>query len=119
MVDYFKTLLTPAYYVSSTTEPNTFLSAYILMLLLSCISHCQALLTPISLHAFFSSSLFIITMLISDIRMKSRGISLPKSQSAASRLAQHTDQHPGITRLIAMSTLSSLIVMTRAISLNL
>ncbi|XP_070761938.1 arfaptin-2-like isoform X2 [Enoplosus armatus] len=30
-----------------------------------------------------------------DIRMKSRGVSLPKSQSAASRLAQHTDQHPG------------------------
>ncbi|XP_034460586.1 arfaptin-2-like isoform X1 [Hippoglossus hippoglossus] len=30
-----------------------------------------------------------------DIRMKSRGVGLPKSQSAASRLAQHTNQHPG------------------------
>ncbi|KAM3616790.1 uncharacterized protein V6R79_023518 [Siganus canaliculatus] len=30
-----------------------------------------------------------------DIRMKSRGVSLPHSQSAASRLAQHTEQHPG------------------------
>eukprot|EP00064_Thunnus_orientalis_P000016 superscaffoldBa00000001_g16 len=30
-----------------------------------------------------------------DIRMKSRGVNLPKSQSAASRLAQHTDQHSG------------------------
>lgn len=58
-------------------------------------------------------------MLISDIRMKSRGVSLPHSQSAAGRLAQHTDQHPGITRLIIMSTLSSLIVMTHAVSANL
>ncbi|XP_030264761.1 arfaptin-2-like isoform X2 [Sparus aurata] len=32
-----------------------------------------------------------------DIRMKSRGVSLPKSQSAAGRLALHTDQHPGST----------------------
>uniref|UniRef100_A0A3B4ZPH0 Arfaptin-2-like n=1 Tax=Stegastes partitus TaxID=144197 RepID=A0A3B4ZPH0_9TELE len=30
-----------------------------------------------------------------DIRMKSRGVNLPHSQSSASRLAQHTDQHPG------------------------
>ncbi|KAI9547950.1 Arfaptin-2 [Dissostichus eleginoides] len=30
-----------------------------------------------------------------DIRMKSRGVGLPNSQSAASRLSQHTDQHPG------------------------
>ncbi|XP_034404351.1 arfaptin-2-like isoform X1 [Cyclopterus lumpus] len=30
-----------------------------------------------------------------DIRMKSRGAGLSKSQSAASQLAQHTDQHPG------------------------
>lgn len=30
-----------------------------------------------------------------DIRMKSRGINLPHSQSAASRLAQHTEQQPG------------------------
>ncbi|XP_053176447.1 arfaptin-2-like isoform X1 [Scomber japonicus] len=40
-----------------------------------------------------------------DIRMKSRGANLPRSQSAASRLAQHRDQHPGITRLIAISML--------------
>nr|XP_046245704.1 arfaptin-2-like isoform X2 [Scatophagus argus] len=37
----------------------------------------------------------IPTSTIKDIRMKSRGVSLPNSQSAASRLAQHTDQHPG------------------------
>ncbi|KAG7479140.1 arfaptin-2-like isoform X2 [Solea senegalensis] len=37
----------------------------------------------------------IPTSAIKDIRMKSRGICLPKSQSAASRLAQHTAQHPG------------------------
>lgn len=43
-------------------------------------------------------------MLISDIRMKSRGVGLPKSASAASQLAQHTIQHPGITRIITMST---------------
>lgn len=79
----------------------------------------QAFLTHISLHAFFSSSLFIIIMLISDIRMKSRGVGLPNSQSAASRLAQHTDHHPGITRLFTISTLSSLIVMTHAITVNL
>ncbi|KAF3847474.1 hypothetical protein F7725_020502 [Dissostichus mawsoni] len=48
-----------------------------------------------------------------DIRMKSRGVGLPNSQSAASRLSQHTDQHPGITRLITMSTLFSLIVIGR------
>ncbi|XP_070827020.1 arfaptin-2-like isoform X3 [Chaetodon trifascialis] len=30
-----------------------------------------------------------------DIRMKSRGVSLPHSQSAAGRLAQHTEQHAG------------------------
>ncbi|XP_063763978.1 arfaptin-2-like isoform X1 [Eleginops maclovinus] len=54
-------------------------------------------LTHISLHALFSSSLFTITMLISDIRMKSRGVGLPNSQSAASRLSQHTDQHPGLS----------------------
>ncbi|XP_034063055.1 arfaptin-2-like isoform X1 [Gymnodraco acuticeps] len=30
-----------------------------------------------------------------DIRMKSRVVGLPNSQSAASRLSQHTDQHPG------------------------
>lgn len=75
-----------------------------------CISHWQAFLTHISLHAFLSPSFSIIAMLISDIRMKSRGINLPKSQSAASRLAHHTDQHPGITRLITMSALFSLIV---------
>ena len=43
------------------------------------------------------SSPFIIAMLISDIRMKARGVGLPKSQSAAGGLAQHTNQHPGIT----------------------
>ncbi|XP_038549856.1 arfaptin-2-like isoform X3 [Micropterus salmoides] len=37
----------------------------------------------------------IPTSSIKDIRMKSRGVNLPNSQSAASRLAQHTDQHPG------------------------
>ncbi|XP_042270324.1 arfaptin-2-like isoform X2 [Thunnus albacares] len=37
----------------------------------------------------------IPTSSIKDIRMKSRGVNLPKSQSAASRLAQHTDQHSG------------------------
>ncbi|XP_040902618.1 arfaptin-2-like isoform X2 [Toxotes jaculatrix] len=37
----------------------------------------------------------IPTSTIKDIRMKSRGVSLPNSQSAASRLAQHTDRHPG------------------------
>ncbi|KAM9733149.1 arfaptin-2-like isoform 2-T2 [Menidia menidia] len=37
----------------------------------------------------------IPTSSIKDIRMKSRGVNLPKSQSAASRLAHHTDQHPG------------------------
>ncbi len=111
-----KALLTPTNYISSTTEPNIFLSVYI---------HCcsAAYLTVklfwhFTLHAFFSSSLFIITMLISDIRMKSRGVSMPNSQSAASRLAQHTDQHPGITQLITISTLSSLIVMTPAITVN-
>ncbi|KAK5929633.1 hypothetical protein CgunFtcFv8_010852 [Champsocephalus gunnari] len=30
-----------------------------------------------------------------DIRMKSRVVGLPNSQSAASQLSQHTDQHPG------------------------
>ncbi|XP_072248220.1 arfaptin-2-like isoform X1 [Leuresthes tenuis] len=30
-----------------------------------------------------------------DIRMKSRGVNLPNSQSTASRLAHHTDQHTG------------------------
>ncbi|XP_068441801.1 arfaptin-2-like isoform X1 [Clinocottus analis] len=37
----------------------------------------------------------IPTSTIKDIRMKSRGAGLPKSQSAASRLALHTEQHPG------------------------
>ncbi|XP_041652511.1 arfaptin-2-like isoform X2 [Cheilinus undulatus] len=37
----------------------------------------------------------IPTSSIKDIRMKSRAVGLAKSQSAASRLAQHTDQHPG------------------------
>ncbi|XP_008288405.1 arfaptin-2-like isoform X2 [Stegastes partitus] len=37
----------------------------------------------------------IPTSTIKDIRMKSRGVNLPHSQSSASRLAQHTDQHPG------------------------
>lgn len=37
----------------------------------------------------------IPTSSIKDIRMKSRGINLPHSQSAASRLAQHTEQQPG------------------------
>ncbi|XP_029373349.1 arfaptin-2-like isoform X3 [Echeneis naucrates] len=37
----------------------------------------------------------IPTSTIKDIRMKSRGITLPKSQSATSQLSQHTDQHPG------------------------
>ncbi|XP_029923149.1 arfaptin-2-like isoform X2 [Myripristis murdjan] len=30
-----------------------------------------------------------------DLRMKSRGVSIPHSQSAASRLAKQTDHHPG------------------------
>ncbi|XP_024132448.1 arfaptin-2a isoform X2 [Oryzias melastigma] len=30
-----------------------------------------------------------------DIRMKSRGVNLPHSHSSASRLAHHSDQHPG------------------------
>lgn len=37
----------------------------------------------------------IPTSTIKDIRMKSRGVGLPKNQPAASRLAQHTEQHPG------------------------
>ncbi|XP_026232379.1 arfaptin-2-like isoform X4 [Anabas testudineus] len=37
----------------------------------------------------------IPTSTIKDIRMKSRAVSLPNSQSAASRLAQCTAQHPG------------------------
>uniref|UniRef100_A0A673C4B8 Arfaptin-2-like n=1 Tax=Sphaeramia orbicularis TaxID=375764 RepID=A0A673C4B8_9TELE len=37
----------------------------------------------------------IPTSTIKDIRMKSRGVSLPSSQSAASRIAQHADEHPG------------------------
>ncbi|XP_033969096.1 arfaptin-2-like isoform X2 [Trematomus bernacchii] len=37
----------------------------------------------------------IPTSSIKDIRMKSRGVGLPNSQSAATRLSQHTDQHPG------------------------
>ncbi|XP_033953097.1 arfaptin-2-like isoform X2 [Pseudochaenichthys georgianus] len=37
----------------------------------------------------------IPTSSIKDIRMKSRVVGLPNSQSAASRLSQHTDQHPG------------------------
>lgn len=48
-------------------------------------------------------------MFISDIRMKSRGVSLPKSQSPASGFVQHTIQHSGITR--TMTFLSSLIFM--------
>lgn len=61
------------------------------------------------LHVFLSFLLYITGMFISDIRMKSRGVNLPKSQSAASRLAHHTEQHPGIIMLITLSTLSSLI----------
>ncbi|XP_071353506.1 arfaptin-2-like isoform X2 [Trachinotus anak] len=61
----------------------------------------------------------IPTSTIKDIRMKSRGVGLPNSQSAASRLAQHTDQHPGssnhnasnsteeITRGVAVEKLDS------------
>ncbi|XP_051253176.1 arfaptin-2-like isoform X2 [Dicentrarchus labrax] len=41
----------------------------------------------------------IPTSSIKDIRMKSRGVSLPNSQSAASRLAQHTEHHPGSSNL--------------------
>ncbi|XP_020490503.1 arfaptin-2 isoform X2 [Labrus bergylta] len=37
----------------------------------------------------------IPTSSIKDIRMKSRGVSLPNSQSAASRLSQQAGQHPG------------------------
>lgn len=36
-------------------------------------------------------------MLISDIRMKSRAVSLPNSQSATSRIAHHKEHHPGTT----------------------
>nr|XP_020468790.1 arfaptin-2-like isoform X4 [Monopterus albus] len=39
-----------------------------------------------------------------DIRMKSGGFNLPKSQSAASRLAQHTDRHPGSSNLNTSSS---------------
>ncbi|XP_035536109.1 arfaptin-2-like isoform X2 [Morone saxatilis] len=41
----------------------------------------------------------IPTSSIKDIRMKSRGVSLPNSQSAASRLAQCTEHHPGSSNL--------------------
>ncbi|XP_078140262.1 arfaptin-2-like isoform X1 [Centroberyx gerrardi] len=37
----------------------------------------------------------IPTSSIKDIRMKSRGVSISHSQSAASRIAKQTDQHPG------------------------
>ncbi|XP_029923151.1 arfaptin-2-like isoform X4 [Myripristis murdjan] len=37
----------------------------------------------------------IPTSSIKDLRMKSRGVSIPHSQSAASRLAKQTDHHPG------------------------
>nr|XP_020468786.1 arfaptin-2-like isoform X2 [Monopterus albus] len=46
----------------------------------------------------------IPTSTIKDIRMKSGGFNLPKSQSAASRLAQHTDRHPGSSNLNTSSS---------------
>lgn len=117
MVDFCKSLLTLTYYVSSTKEPNFLLSVYIVSC--SATSHCQAFFDT---H-FTPCPLLILTlcphMLISDIRSKSRGISLPNNQSAASRLAQHTDQHPGITTLTTVSTLSSLIVTTHVFSICL
>uniref|UniRef100_A0A3Q3JYJ3 AH domain-containing protein n=1 Tax=Monopterus albus TaxID=43700 RepID=A0A3Q3JYJ3_MONAL len=54
--------------------------------------------------------------------MKSGGFNLPKSQSAASRLAQHTDRHPGITRQAhhhVHTVLTPFIVTTHTISVNL
>lgn len=56
-------------------------------------------------------------MLISDIRMKSRGVSVPINQSSGSHLAQYNTQHPGITVLITTSMLS-FIVMTHEISMS-
>ncbi|XP_054884207.1 arfaptin-2-like isoform X2 [Poeciliopsis prolifica] len=37
----------------------------------------------------------IPTSSIKDIRMKARGVNLPNSNASASRLAHHTNQHPG------------------------
>ena len=84
-------------------------------------SHCQPFFDT-SYYSFglLSPSRFVNTMLISDIRMKSRGVSLPNNRSAACQLAEHTEQHPGITKFITMSTLSfSLIIITPAISVSL
>uniref|UniRef100_A0A3P8SR56 ADP-ribosylation factor interacting protein 2a n=1 Tax=Amphiprion percula TaxID=161767 RepID=A0A3P8SR56_AMPPE len=83
--------------VCSSTEPNIFFqsthSAVQLRISLPSSFHRTHFFTH-----FMSSShsyAFITAMLISDIRMKSRGANLPNSQSSASRLAQHTDQHSG------------------------
>lgn len=116
MVDYFQIPFNPTYFfiLHHGALPLPFISY---SLRFRCIWYCQVPLThtlPPCLLLILTS---ITTMLISDIRMKSRGASLPNSQSAASRLAQQTDQRPGITGL--MSTSPSFIVMTCTSSVNL
>lgn len=107
MVDSCKSPINSIPFVSRTAEHNFFFQSYTVS--------CSAANLPAKLfgmsYSTFSSHphSFVDAMLISDIRMKSRGISLPNNQSAASRLAQHTDQHPGITTLIIIATLCSLV----------
>lgn len=111
MVDYFKSLFNSQFIMYPPPLSLTYFFQAAVQLHISLpslfITHVPHACF-ISLHALFSLSLFVIGMLISDIRMKSRGVGMPRSQSAAGRLAQQTQQHPGITRLIAMSPLSPL-----------
>lgn len=62
-----------------------------------------------SLHPHWPDHL----MLIPDIRMKSRGASMPNIQSSISQLSQHRDQHPGIAILVSVFTISSLTAITQ------
>lgn len=112
MVDSCKSPINSIPFVSRTAEHNFFFQSYTV----SCsAANLLAKLFGTSYSTFSSHPhSFVDAMLISDIRMKSRGISLPNNQSAASRLAQHTDQHPGITTPIIIATLCSLIAITHA-----
>ncbi|XP_019114890.1 arfaptin-2 isoform X1 [Larimichthys crocea] len=98
MVDYFKSLFNSQFIMYPPPLSLTYFFQAAVQLHISLpslfITHVPHACF-ISLHALFSLSLFVIGMLISDIRMKSRGVGMPRSQSAAGRLAQQTQQHPG------------------------
>lgn len=57
-------------------------------------------------------------MLIPDIRMKSRGASMPNIQASISQSGQRRDRDPGIAIPISVFTTSSLVAITQDISVQ-